>query len=67
METPKSILQWLVTHADLCGKWLLAQIHQGAANRKVLINLIIHVQAKHRLSLHSVGIVALYGSTDVCT
>ena len=60
VEAKECVLQGLVAHADLCGERLFAQVHQGTADGEVFVDLVIEVQAEHGLSLHSVGVVALY-------
>ena len=65
VEAPECVLQRFVAHADLCGEWLLAQVHQCAAYGEVLVYLVVEVQAEHCLALHAVGVVAFHRGADV--
>ena len=65
MQSPKCVLQRLVAHAYLCCEWLFTKVHQGTTHSEVLVDGIVHVQAEHRLSLHAISVVALYGSADI--
>ena len=63
--SPQGVLQRFAAHADLGGQGLFVEEHQRAADGEVLREFVVEVHAEHRLALHAVVVVGLYGGTDV--
>ena len=65
MQAPERVLQRLLAHVHLGGQWLFVEELEGTAQDEVLGELIIPVDAQHRLALHAVGVVRLHTGVDL--
>ena len=64
-EAPQRVVQRFLAHGHLRRQRLLVDVLQGAAERQVLREVVLPVDAEHRLALHAVVAVRLQRDVDV--
>ena len=67
VQAPDGVVQRLLTHRHLRGQGLLGEVHQRTAEDEVLREVVLPVDAIHRLALHTVVGVRLKRGLDVGT
>ncbi|OAV73378.1 hypothetical protein Barb6_00308 [Bacteroidales bacterium Barb6] len=64
VQSPQQIINRLIPYGSLHRHRHLQHVHHGAAQREILIELIIHIHAKHRLALHTEHGLVFQRNTD---
>ena len=65
VESPQRVVERFLAHGDLRRQRLLREVHQRTANEEVLREVVLPVDAVHRLALHTVVGVRLKAGLHV--
>ena len=65
VQSPQRVAQGLCSHRHLRGKSLLGEVHQRTTQLEILTEVVLPVEANHRLALHAVVGIRLQRYIDI--